>query len=342
MLNYLEMNVSGSLKSLRERALQRGIDTANLNRKEIVEKLRISYLITRKLRDLARKYEGEADVYRARAISQAAEISETTDLTNLKVKVKGIGEGVLKKVKEIVETGTLSQLAESDVKSSEASILTRVYGIGPAKAAELEAAGIRTLEDLKKSDVSLTKNQAFGLKHFTDLERRIPRDEVKRIGEIVLDLIESSGEGNVALLIGSYRRGAADSGDVDILMTNERNVNMLKEIVSELIGMKVVVHTFALGKVSFHGAYHNDKGQVGKIDIRFVPRESWATAVLHFTGSDKYNVYLRQIAIDKGLKLSEYGLFNVETGERISVSSEDEIMMMLEGRVRQPHERNEV
>ena len=98
-------------------------------------------------------------------------------------KLDGVGKQIAAKIDEFINTGKLSKIEKirGDDSSTSINELTRVAGIGPAKARELFDSGIHSVEDLKKNQETLTPYQKIGLKYFEDFELRIPRDE---IGEI--------------------------------------------------------------------------------------------------------------------------------------------------------------
>jgi DNA polymerase (family 10) len=76
-----------------------------------------------------------------------------------------------------------------------------------------------------------------------------------------------------------------------------------------------------------------------QVDVRLLPRKSYGAGLLYFTGNKNYNIYLRRIAIEKGYKLNEYGLFDRKTGKMISGKSEEEIFKKLGQRYLRPEER---
>ena len=126
----------------------------------------------------------------------------------------GVGDKIAKKIDEILETGKLRKLENirADDKSTAINLLTRVSGIGPAKAKELVDAGIMNLDDLEKHKDKLNHAQLIGLKHFHDFEVKIPREEVKELFESVKKVADSIDEEYMMEVCGSYRRGAKSSG----------------------------------------------------------------------------------------------------------------------------------
>lgn len=159
------------------------------------------------------------------------------------------------------------------------NLLTRVSGIGPAKAKELLAAGIKTLDDLKKHEEKLNHHQKIGLKYvynreqidfcyniiifryFEDFEKRIPRKEIEQIEKIMKDIIAELNEEYIIIICGSYRREKEDSGDIDVLLTYpaytskeqklKKENSVLKSVVRSLEKKKLIVDTISLGSTKF-------------------------------------------------------------------------------------------
>lgn len=94
--------------------------------------------------------------------------------------VPGIGDGILKKVKELIEEGTIKrfEFIDKDDKLKTLELLEGVFGVGPVAAQKFYAQGVRTIEQLKKKEASLTSMQKLGLKYYEDFLQKIPRAEV--------------------------------------------------------------------------------------------------------------------------------------------------------------------
>jgi DNA polymerase/3'-5' exonuclease PolX len=135
--------------------------------------------------------------------------------------VPGIGKEIKANIKEILETKALKAaeraLAERPIALLEE--LQSIHDVGPAKANALVAAGVTSIADLRekvKADPKLlTKSQTVGLRYFEDIRKRIPRAEMAEHERILTAAIDPSFK---ATIVGSYRRGAMDSGDIDLLL----------------------------------------------------------------------------------------------------------------------------
>ena len=229
--------------------------------------------------------------------------------------------------------------------------LVQVHGIGSVKAKELYNLGVSSLSDLEQKvesgQIRLTHAQTIGLKHYQDFAKKIPRAEVERIGNYILYVIREGNPNNVADIVGSYRRGKEESGDVDILMSNITNTNDLAAIIKYLQEKNVIYDVLSLGEVKFQGTYWSNApdptGILRKIDIRWVPIQDYTTSLLHATGSGQFNVYLRQRALDMGMTLSEHGLYEYSggrKGNRIETPTEADVFKQLGLDYIEPKDRN--
>ncbi|CAH6418508.1 DNA polymerase family X [uncultured virus] len=222
---------------------------------------------------------------------------------------------------------TAAAVAEDPSKAVK-ELLMGVYGIGPVKALELYNAGYRTLEQL--ASAPLTDGQKVGLKWYYHFKERIPRAEideyVKRL-ETVLGPIAPKGNW---LIAGSYRRGDADSGDIDILMRHDKNTAgkaELTAVVNRLVESGLVVDSLALGGKKFMGVVQLDEKHIARrLDIRLFEPEVWAYALLYNTGSQKFNILTRQRAIDLGLQLNEYELRRVKDARGFPLPPEQQTL----------------
>lgn len=289
---------------------------------------------------LAQLYRRKGDEIRAGAFMKAADIisrwpTPITNPTELK-NTPGIGSGTIDRLKELFRKG---QLAELEIEARVRRELSQVYGIGPATADKLIDLGVTSLFDLRQKvqagAIHLNDNQKIGLDYVEDFKQRIPRAEVKHIGDYIIQVIQSLAPGNQAEIVGSYRRGRSDSGDIDILFTGQ---NVLNDVVNYLQQIGLLYHNFAHGEVSLHSTYWNgypqQRGILRKVDIRYVAPESWATALLHSTGSDRFNVDLRNRALSLNMTLSEHGIYPFDPitrqkGAAIPVQTEEDVFRLL-------------
>nr|XP_023027324.1 DNA polymerase beta-like [Leptinotarsa decemlineata] len=271
--------------------------------------------------------------------------------------LSGIGKKIAKKIDEILSTGKLRKLENihSDSKNAAINLLTRVTGIGPAKAHSLVNDGITTLEDLKKNTDKLTHHQLIGLKYFEDFEKRIPREEIKKIEKIILDELKNLDADYQVTICGSYRRGKVESGDIDALITHPNLTSdkidkkiknkMLTSIVQVLEKCGLITDTLSLGETKFMGACRFDSEHpTRRIDIRLTPHDQYYCSILYFTGSDMFNKTMRAHALENGFTLNEYSLRPVGVtgipGEPVEIKSEEDVFMCIDFPYKKPEDRN--
>lgn len=232
--------------------------------------------------------------------------------------IKGIGKNIREKIVEIMKLGPDSVNAESqtntekDKKIINIDSLQRVHGIGPVKARELvETHGITSIEDLQKESNKhlLNSKQLMGLRYVTDFEKRIPRTEMdkhKTIIQSVLNVIDTKNQYRFEIA-GSYRRGAKDSGDIDVLLTGPDHT-IMNTILAELRNVKYLHDDFAVGNTKYNGVCKLHRYRTyRRIDIMFTDTLTYPFALMYFTGSKEFNVKLRNIALSQGLSLNEHG-----------------------------------
>ena len=138
-----------------------------------------------------------------------------TDVNVLKGR-PGIGKTILAKFNEFAATGKLKVLEKAE--GDPVYLFPKIYGIGPKKAKQLVAEGITSIADLRKrQDEVLNPTQIAGLKYFEDIQKRIPRAEINEYKDVLEDVFSKlKHKGSNFEIVGSYRRGAANSGDIDI------------------------------------------------------------------------------------------------------------------------------
>lgn len=244
--------------------------------------------------------------------------------------IPGVGENIAKKIEEFIKTGRVKHYAElkSQIPRHIVDLLA-VPGIGPKKIKRLnEELGIRTLEDLEAAAKAgkISRLAGFGEKSEEDIikglglvrkskERMLLGDALPIIREIEA-LLKSSGYVNNACSAGSVRRMKETIGDLDILVTSGKPGKVM-DFFTKLPAVKKVI---AKGTTKSTVILRNGL----QADLRVVDNESYGSALQYFTGNKDHNIKLRSIAIKKGLKLSEYGVFDRKTGKRIAGRTEEE------------------
>lgn len=256
--------------------------------------------------------------------------------------IPGIGPRLADKIEEIVFTNRLRRL-ESTNNRPEDLILQEflgVYGAGISQASRWIAQGYRTLDDLK-TKAALTRSQRIGVEHYHDFAQRIPRREVEAHGEIVRKAVQKADPGMQVIIGGSYRRGASDSGDIDLLITKDDatieqiTTMMMDTVIPRLFQdgfLQVSLASTSRGDGSkWHGASVLPGSKIWRrIDLLFVPGSEIGAALIYFTGNDIFNRSMRLLASKKGMRLNQRGLHaDVQCGEQRRKLSEGRL---LEGR----------
>ncbi|XP_014674173.1 PREDICTED: DNA polymerase beta-like [Priapulus caudatus] len=278
-------------------------------------------------------------------------------------KLSGVGDKIGKKIDEMLATGKLAKLEKirTDDTSVAINLMTRVSGIGPAMAKKLVDDGITTIEELTKNEDKLNHHQKIGLKYFEDFEKRIPRDEMEELEEIMLSEIEDLDDRYIATVCGSYRRGVATSGDIDCLLTHPdytsksttKHGELLVKVVERLKGPEFVTETISLGDTKFMGVCQvpgtGDESEDAarlhrRLDIRLIPHDQYFCGILYFTGSDMFNKNMRTEALEKGFTLNEYTIRPMGStgiaGDPLPVTSEQDVFKILSMKYKKPSERS--
>ncbi|MGI9518230.1 MAG: DNA polymerase/3'-5' exonuclease PolX, partial [Pirellulaceae bacterium] len=264
-----------------------------------------------------RAYRNAARTIRDMTDSIATLVEDEADLT----KLEGIGKSVAEKCKVLVNTGKLPQLEEllEEIPKSVLDML-RIPGLGPKRAAVLfNEMNITTLDELKAvcEAEKVRELEGFGAKTEQTIlagmeiaaaaEQRKLWSEVDDLVDRLREHLSKCDAIEQLEIAGSYRRGKETVGDLDILVTSSRGHEVMQclgefpEIESEIIrgGTKMSVRL--------------DDGF--QIDLRVVGEESFGAALQYFTGSKDHNVIVRGMAKDRGLKINEWGLHEVD-GEK--------------------------
>lgn len=244
-------------------------------------------------------------------------INNMDDIKN----INGIGEKIYAKIKELIETGKMTAVekALNDPQFSLQKKLGKLYGVGPVKINELMSK-ISTFEELYEKQELLNDKQKIGLKYYNDMNIRIPMSEGKKHYKIIDTIFKKVYKDIEFELVGSYRRQNKDMGDIDILIKNRNDLN-IKKLVNELTEGGYIIETLASGKSKFMGLCKlSPELPARRIDILIADPSYYYFALLYFTGSYSFNIFMRKVALEKGYSLSEYGIKNNNTKKFIDTS----------------------
>ena len=308
-------------------------------------------------REMAKLYGKLSEKYRQRAFNTAADILSNyphpiptgSALRN----IAGIGGSSASVVEEWFQTGKIQRLEDLRKQVSESKsritlvvkspemvqkedtikLFRTIHGVGPKIAEKWYLKGWRKLDDIKIDELS--RAQQIGFQNLTELEEKIPRSEID-IFKQYIDIMLL----NVPFKIcGSYRRGAKESGDIDVLLMETEGYT-LSYIVQEMTKRNLIVDQLALGQTKFMGIIKlSPTHKKRRLDLRMVSKDVWSFATLYFTGCGELNIKMRRKAITMGLTLNEYCLTK-PTGEIIACPSEESIFRALEMSYLPPTERD--
>ncbi len=243
------------------------------------------------------------------------------------LEIQGVGKGIALKIEEYLKTGKIKYLEElKRRKTIDVKNLLKVEGLGPKRISFLnKELGITNILELKQA---IKKNKLKELKGFGEKSQqnilesiafvetsglRYMLSEVQKDVSMILEKFKRLKEVEKIEVAGSYRRKKETIGDVDILIASSKP----KKIMDEFTSFEGVSRVWGKGKTKT--SLRMEKGF--NIDLRVVPLGSFGSALQYFTGSKEHNVALRRLAISKGYKLNEYGLFK----EGVLKAGKDEV-----------------
>ena len=319
------------------------------------------------LEEMASFYDRTGDIWRTlsyrRAITALRKQKTKIETKEQARAIPQIGERLADKIEEIVSTSKLRFLdsAKSDPMEQAMRLFTGIYGVGASTASKWIAQGYRTLDDIS-TKAELTPNQRIGLDHYDDFQTRIPREEVAEHARIIEDTLRKFDPKLQVIVAGSYRRGTADSGDIDCLITKEcANIEHIRNMVLESVVpfltridfLKVTLattHSHDEGS-KWHGASALPGSKVWRrIDLLFVPWTELGAALIYFTGNDIFNRSIRLLASKNNMRLNQHGLYadvmrgrnreRVTEGKLLEGHREQKIFEILRVPWRPPEDRN--
>ena len=238
-----------------------------------------------------------------------------------------VGKGIAKKIDEYLSTGKLQLLERMQEKTPPGvPLLMKIQGIGPRTAYHLShELGVTSVKELKEaldsgmldSEFGPTVRESFrvGIERLESFEKRMLLPEAEGHFQKLSSYFEALGI-DVGMA-GSLRRGKSTIGDLDLLSTDRRATEALRRCP----GVAQVLESGPKRtSVKLEGGV--------QVDLRTFSAEEYGAALVYFTGSKNHDIALRNLAIEKGWKLNEYGLY-AKTGERLAGETEQEIYQKL-------------
>jgi len=293
--------------------------------------------------EIAQYLEMEGVAFKPQAYEKAALVLETLeeDVKNIYKKggikaleeIPGVGESIAGKICEYLRTGKIREYQRLKKKMPvNIEKFVQVEGLGPKKISILyKVLGIKNLKDLEKAAKAgkIRKLENFGEKTEKNILEGIAFLKRSKgrflLGEIlpavkeVREKLKKLNEVEKISVAGSIRRMKETIGDVDFLVISKNS----KKVMDFFVSLPGVIKIW--GKGTTKASVRMKDGF--DMDIRVVPKKSYGSALQYFTGSKEHNIATRKIAMDKGLKLSEYGLFR--GAKMIAAETEGEIYKKL-------------
>ncbi len=252
-------------------------------------------------------------------------VEEGFDLTSL----RGIGRELAKKITEIVETGRLEYLEKLRKRHPpQLEALLKVPGLGPGRVRLLhELLHINSLEDLEKAlrERKLEKVPGFGPKLIAKIENgiqtrryeahRFKLSEALPIAEWIVNILKKTKGAVHVEIAGSLRRRKETVHDIDLVAACEAQNDTMVYFLNLPKIQKIIMKGTTRSTILLENGM--------RVDLRVVPAESFGATLHHFTGSKAHNIALRKMAVEKGMKINEYGIWQGK--KRIGGEKEEDI-----------------
>lgn len=290
-------------------------------------------------------------------IKYGNKISSSNDI----IELNGIGKGIAERIDEIIKTGTLKDIEDEtnktkkniklyEKKDKTIQLMTSITGVGDTRANEWYKLGYRTIDNIKRAiksnEIKSTHHINIGLKYYEDFKKKIPRKEITFINKLFGKILKKVNKDLKYKICGSYRRKLLTSGDIDIIITNPQ---IKKDIHKKKYLSKVVKKCYECGFIIDNLTSFGEKKYMGvcklgkysrRIDIRCFNPYEYITALIYFTGSRNFNIYLRNTALKQGYLLNEYYLMKKSNKIKIYLSYEKQLFEILGIKYVSPKDRN--
>jgi DNA polymerase (family X) len=241
----------------------------------------------------------------------------------------GIGKDLAGKIETILRTGRLPLLEQVRARVPAPLVeLTRIEGLGPKRAKKLyRELKIRSLEDLQRAARSgrIRELEGFGARteqliaqraaRAVSVERRISLADAESTAGPLVEYLRRARGVRAVEVAGSFRRRLETVGDLDVLVSAVRGNSVMDNLVTYEDIVEVVSKGTTRATVRLRSGL--------QVDVRVVPPASFGSALHYFTGSKAHNIAVRRLAMTKGLKLNEYGVFR--DGTRIGGRTEQDV-----------------
>jgi len=253
----------------------------------------------------------------------------TLDAVQLR-EIPGIGKDLAARIRDIAETGDTPFHKELLAEFPPTILdLLHLQGVGPKTVAVLyKQLGVKTLDELEAAakDGRVRALKGMGPKKETLILKAIDErrqhsgrhllPDTHEAASLLVAYLKERAPGAQIEAVGSLRRGAESCGDIDILASGAEP-SLMDGLLEYPLVERVLGRGETKSSVRLRGGF--------QADLRIVAADSRGAAMQYFTGSKAHNIVLRDIAIGRGLKLNEYGLFQVSDEARVAGTTEEEI-----------------
>jgi DNA polymerase/3'-5' exonuclease PolX len=274
---------------------------------------------------LEKYYKSNYDTFRTKTYMSLNKILKTLtsdselEPINLK-KIKGIGQGTIDRIKEIIDTGTLQEYEKLKDKKSPLEEFLKIHGVGKQHAKKLFGEGFKTVDDLRKCENIkdyLNDTQLKGLYYYDDMLVRIPYEEIQKHEVYLKDILYKIDPKAELTIAGSYRRKNKDSGDIDLLL-KASNKGIYDKFIDTLVKEDYLTCQLARGNKKYMGMGKIDISPCHRrIDIMYTKPVEYPFAILYFTGSGDFNVRMREDALKQGYTMNEYSIKHTENKQKV-------------------------
>ena len=281
------------------------------------------------------------DPFKPRAYEKAARavVGFAADLDGFELKdvlkIPGVGKSIGEKIYAYLSTGSIPELdaLRARIPPGVREMMS-VPGLGPKKAMALyEELGIASVDDLaagieddriaglKGFGAKTQENIARGLQQLSATGGRLQLGLALDVAETLVGELGSMKQVRRCAYAGSLRRMSETIGDVDLLVAATDAAPIMEWFTSAPRAVRVLARGETKSSILTERAL--------QVDLRVIPTEAWGAAMIYFTGSKAHNVHIREIAVRKGLKLNEYGLYQAEDGELLAAETEEDVYRRL-------------
>jgi DNA polymerase (family X) len=270
----------------------------------------------------------------AETIENAAPVAGLLASNELQ-KLPGVGKTIAARVAELLETGQIAYREELAAKYPLTLLeVLGVSGIGMKTAQALfHEQGIASLADLERAleTDALAGMPRLGKKTLENIKRgvlayrgrrtRTPLGRALPLARTVIAYLEAGGKAQNLMVAGSLRRSEETVGDIDIVCTSAEPGDVISRFVQWERAQAVLAEGVTKASIWLEGGL--------QIDLRVLPEDVFGNLLQHFTGSREHNIQLREFAVRKGLRVSEYGIVTVASGDNLTCRTETEVYAAL-------------